>query len=84
MLSTKKMAEKNLDRAAQMEPWNADPLFALGQLYKSENMMKKAREYFEKALEINMEHTLAGKAISEFGGLLHFKKPKPSLFGKKK
>lgn len=84
MLATKKMAEKNLNKAAQMEPWNADPLFALGQLYKSENMLKKAREYFEKALEINMEHTLAGKAISEFGGLMRFKKHKPSIFGKKK
>ncbi len=84
MLATKKMAEKNLAKAAQMEPWNADPLFALGQLYKSENLLKKAREYFEKALEINMEHTLAGKAISEFGGLMGFKKKKLSIFGKKK
>ncbi len=84
MPATKKLAEKNLQKAAEMEPWNADPVFALGQLYRSENLMKKAKEYFEKALEINMEHTLAGKAMKDFGGLAGEKKPLFSLFGKKK
>jgi len=83
MPATKKMAEKNLKKAAQMEPWNADPIFALGQLYKSENLMKKAKTYFEKALELNMEHTLAGKAMDEFMDRKD-KKSLFSLFGKKK
>ncbi len=56
-------AEKNLLKAAEMEPWNADPVFYLGQLYWMENMAKKAEKYFRKALEINMEHTLAAKMI---------------------
>jgi tetratricopeptide (TPR) repeat protein len=83
MTATKKMAERNLKRASDMEPWNADPVFALGQLYRSENLMKKAKAYFEKALEINLEHTMAGKAMKDLGGLAGGKKPLFSLFGKK-
>ncbi|MCK5057897.1 MAG: DUF4388 domain-containing protein [Candidatus Aminicenantes bacterium] len=83
MPATKKMAEKSLKKAAQMESWNADPIFALGQLYKSENLVKKAKAYFEKALEINLEHTLAGRAMDEFMGKGD-KKSLFSLFGKKK
>jgi len=83
--ATKNRAEQCLKKAAEMEPWNADHMFALGELYKSENLMKKAQIYFDKALEINMEHTLAGKAKEEldklFGG---GKKSIFSLFGKKK
>jgi tetratricopeptide (TPR) repeat protein len=82
MPATKKMAEKSLKKAARMESWNADPVFALGQLYKSENLMKKAKVYFEKALELNLDHTLAGKAMYEFRG--NDKKSLFSLFGKKK
>lgn len=79
----KKKAEQHLHRAAELEPWNADPLFALGDLYKSEGLVKKAEEYFRKALEINMEHTLAGQAIKDMGRLLAPSKKKFSIFGKK-
>ena len=80
----KPMAEKSLQKAADMEPWNADPIFALGELYRSENLIKKAEAYFEKALEINMEHTLAGKAIKDFEKFSSGKKQLFSIFGKKK
>jgi len=63
---------------------NADPIFALGELYRSEKLMKRAKEYFNKALEINMEHTLAGKAIQDLYGGAAGKKALFSLFGKKK
>lgn len=56
-------AEKNLQKVIQMEPWNADPLFYLGQLYYVEQLPQKAATYFKKALEINMNHTLAGKML---------------------
>jgi len=80
----KKHAEKNLLKAHELEPWNADHLFALGELYKSENLMKKAEHYFQKALEINMEHTLAGQAVQDLGKLFAPpKKAKFSLFKKK-
>jgi tetratricopeptide (TPR) repeat protein len=77
-------AVKNLEKACELEPWNADPVFALGELYRSQQMVKKAERYFQKALEINMEHTLAGKAISDLEKMFHPKKSKFSLFGKKK
>lgn len=82
---TQKTAEKNFKIAADMEPWNADPVFALGELYRSGNFLKKADAQFKKALELNMEHTLAGKAIKELE-LLYSPKRKPvfSMFSQKK
>jgi curved DNA-binding protein CbpA len=82
---TQKMAEKNLKKASEMEPWNADPVFALGELYRSTNFLKKADAQFRKALELNLDHTLAGKAIEELE-MLYSPKKKPvfSIFGKKK
>lgn len=83
MPGTKKKAEEHLHKAAKLEPWNADPLFALGDLYKSEGLIKKAEEFFKKALEINMEHTLAGMAIKDIGRMMGAPKKKFSLFSKK-
>jgi curved DNA-binding protein CbpA len=84
MPGTKKMAAVNLKKAAELEPWNADPVFSLGELYRSEGMAKKAEECFKKALEINMEHTLAGKAVQDIAKYTSGKKSLRSLFGKKK
>ncbi|NIM13788.1 MAG: DnaJ domain-containing protein [Candidatus Aminicenantes bacterium] len=84
MPGTKKLAAVNLNKAAQLEPWNADPVFALGELYRSEGMVKKAEECFKKALEINLEHTLAGKAVQDIAKYTTGKKSLFSLFGKKK
>ncbi len=81
---TQKMAEKNLKKAVEMEPWNADPVFALGELYRSENFLKKAEFYFKQALELNMDHTLAGKAIKDIEILYSKKKSLLSVFGKKR
>jgi curved DNA-binding protein CbpA len=84
--ATKHKAAKNLKKASELEPWNADHMFALGELYKSENLMKKAQVYFDMALEINMEHTLAGKAKEDLARMFGKgpKKPLFSIFGKKK
>jgi curved DNA-binding protein CbpA len=80
----KKHAESNLLKAHELEPWNADHLFAIGELYRSENLMKKAEHYFQKALEINLEHTLAGQAVQDLEKLFAPpKKAKFSLFKKK-
>ncbi len=81
--TTKSESEHNLLRAAEMEPWNADPLFALGELYRSENLTKKAKVYFKKALAINMDHALAGKAVEDLGGITVERKSVFSIFGKK-
>jgi curved DNA-binding protein CbpA len=80
-----KLAEKNLKTAADMEPWNADPVFALGELYRASNFVKKADAQFKKALELNMDHTLAGKAAKELEALVNPKRKQLfSVFGKKK
>jgi curved DNA-binding protein CbpA len=76
-------AENSLKKAAELEPWNADPIFALGELYRSENLVKKAEEYYQKALDINMEHTLAGKAMHDMEKYFGGKKGILSFFGKK-
>jgi tetratricopeptide (TPR) repeat protein len=80
--SQRPYAEKNLQKVKDMEPWNADPLFYLGQLYWAENLVKKAEKCFRQALEINMEHTLAAKMIKKIEVK---KKGKPlfSVFAKK-
>jgi curved DNA-binding protein CbpA len=75
-------AEKNLRKAAVLEPWNADPVFYLGQLYWSEKLFKKAEREYRKALEINMEHTLAAKMINKIEKQL--KKPGTFSFFHKK
>lgn len=80
---TQKMAERNFKIASEMEPWNADPVFALGELYRSCNFLQKADAQFKKALELNMEHTLAGKAIKDLERL-YAPKRKFSLFTQKK
>ena len=59
-------AEKCLKKASKMEPWNADHVYALGELYKTENLTQMSKKCFQMALEINVDHTLAGKAIHEF------------------
>jgi len=75
-------AEKNLLRVAKLEPWNADPVFYLGQLYWAEHLYKKAEKCYRKALQINMEHTMAARMVSEIEEKFK-KKSMFSLFGKK-
>lgn len=80
--SLRPYAEKNLQKVIEMEPWNADPLFYMGQLYWAENLFRKAEKCFRQALEINMEHTLAARMIEKIEDK---RKSKPlfSVFGSK-
>jgi len=80
--SQRRKAVENLLRAAEMEPWNADPYFAIGNVFRSEKLLKKARYYFEKALEINMDHTLASQSLQEITGRKRSGNPL-SIFKKK-
>jgi Tfp pilus assembly protein PilF len=64
----KRKAEKTLLKVCDMDPHNAEPLYALGLLYRAEDMPKKAEVFFRKALEINVDHTLAGKMLDEMEG----------------
>jgi curved DNA-binding protein CbpA len=61
----RRKAERTLQNVVEMDPRNAEPLYALGLLYRAEDMPKKAEVYFRKALEVNVDHTLAGKMLNE-------------------
>jgi len=95
--SMKRQAEQSLLKAAAIEPWNAEHLVALGMLFYSERLMKRAEGFFRKALELEPRHELARKKMTEItgpeknfsdqlkemgGGLL--KKVLPTFFDRKK
>lgn len=89
----KRDAEKNLLKAMEMEPWNAEHLVALGMLFYSEKLFQRAESYFRKALEKEPNHSLARKKLLEISGpdkkgmdtlKDNLKKYMPTLFGKKK
>jgi tetratricopeptide (TPR) repeat protein len=58
-------AEQSFLKQAEMEPWNADPYYFLGELYQLEGLVIRAEKQFEKALEINLEHTKAGIRMNQ-------------------
>ncbi len=80
----RKEAEENLKKAAQLEPMNSDPVYALGLLYKKENLKQMAERYFRKALEINLDHTKTGKILQEMDTKTFKKKDIFSFFTSKK
>lgn len=79
----RRVAEKNLQKVVEMEPWNAEPLVALGSLFLAEKMDKRAEGFFRKALAIDPEHDVALSKIVELS-LDNKKQPGFSVFKKKK
>jgi len=61
----RRVAEKNFQKVVEMEPWNAEPLAALGLLFLSEKLDKRAEGFFRKALAIDPDHELARNKIAE-------------------
>jgi tetratricopeptide (TPR) repeat protein len=95
--SLKRQAEQNLMKAATIEPWNAEHVAALGMLFYSERLLKRAEGFFRKALELEPNHDLARKKLDEITGpeknfseLIKekgekfLKKALPSFFNRKK
>ena len=78
-----RVAEKNLQKVVEMEPWNAEPLVALGLLFLAEKMDKRAENFFRKALTIDPDHEIAQNKIFELT-LGTKKQSKFSVFKKKK
>jgi tetratricopeptide (TPR) repeat protein len=87
-------AEVNLQKAAEIEPWNAEHFAALGMLFYAEKMIRRAESHFRKALQLEPGHALARKKLEEIApsrdkslasslqkGL---KKVMPTLFDRKK
>lgn len=58
-------AEPNLLKASELESWNAEPLVALGMLFYNERLMNRAEGYFRKALELENNHPVARRKLSE-------------------
>jgi len=82
--SFKRMAEQNLQKVIELEPWNAEPYLAMGLLFLTENLPKRAERFLKKALSINPEHALAKKKVQELYGIPAKKRSFGSIFGKKK
>jgi tetratricopeptide (TPR) repeat protein len=93
----KRDAEISLSKACELEKWNVEPIVALGMLFQSERLYKRAESYYRKALEIQNDHAVARKKLEEVAGPEEKPLEKmgkqlqkglgkylPSLFGKKK
>ena len=61
----RRKAEKNLQKVVEMEPWNAEPLVALGLLFLTEKLDKRAEGFFRKALAIDPDNEVALNKIAE-------------------
>jgi len=79
----RRLAEKSFQKVIEMEPWNAEPYAALGLLFLSEKLEKRAENFFRKALDIDPEHALAKKRLVEMTGGIK-KQSVFSIFQKKK
>ncbi len=58
-------AENSLRKAIELDPWNADPVYTLGLLYRKQKKFKLSERCFQRALNINRNHTAAGRAFAE-------------------
>ncbi len=56
-------AEINLKKAIELKSWSADPVYALGVLYRSQGKMNLAERCFQRVKEIAYEHTGASRAL---------------------
>jgi tetratricopeptide (TPR) repeat protein len=79
----RRVAEKNLQKVVEVEPWNAEPLVALGLLFLAEKMDKRAENFFRRALAIDPDHEVALSKIAELTGA-DKKQSRFSVFKKKK
>jgi tetratricopeptide (TPR) repeat protein len=66
--SMHRQAEQSLAKAAAIEPWNAEHVVALGMLFYSERLLKRAEGFFRKALELDPNHELARKKLTVITG----------------
>jgi tetratricopeptide (TPR) repeat protein len=56
-------AELNLKKAIELRSWSADPVYALGVLYRGQGKAKLAERCFQRVKEISYEHTGASRAL---------------------
>ena len=76
-------AESNLKKAIELKSWSADPVYALGVLYRGQGRMKLAERCFQRVKEISYEHTGASRALVDLRRQHPGKKSKTSFLKKK-
>jgi tetratricopeptide (TPR) repeat protein len=69
-------AEIHLKKAIELKSWSADPVYALGALYRGQGKMKLAERCFQRVKEISYEHTGASRALVDLRRLRTPKKKK--------
>jgi curved DNA-binding protein CbpA len=61
----RKKAEEDFLKAVGLEPWNPEAYVGLGFLYKNEGLLTKAARQFQKAVEADPDHKLAGQELEQ-------------------
>lgn len=60
---TRREAEENLSKAAELDPYNAQIRVKLALLYKDAKLLKKAEHYFREALSLDPENRVARREL---------------------
>jgi tetratricopeptide (TPR) repeat protein len=58
-------AERHLKKAVELNPWNSDPVYALGILFRIQGKTRQAASCFERVMKISKDHGKAVKAMRE-------------------
>ena len=75
-------AEINLKKAIELKSWSADPVYALGILYRGQDKMKLAERCFQRVKEISYDHTGASRELVDLRRLRAGKKSKAPFLKK--
>ncbi len=79
----RRAAQKNFEKALELDPWNAESMVRMGLLFEMEGLQQRAEGFFRKALSINPDNSIARKKLDTYENRTK-KKPLFSFFGKKK
>jgi len=83
IVSLRRAAQKNFEKALELDPWNADSMIRMGMLFEMEQLPQRAEGFFRKALSINPDNPVARKKLEAYDKKAK-KASKFSFFGKKK
>ena len=76
-------AEINLKKAIELKSWSADPVYALGILYRGQGKMQLAERCFQRVKEIAYDHTGASRELVDLRRQKAGSKGKTPLLKKK-
>lgn len=76
-------AETHLKKAVELKSWSADPVYALGVLYRGQGKIKLAERCFQRVKEIVHEHSGASRALVDLRRQQPGKKNKVAFLKKK-